>query len=315
VRILVLGGAGFIGRHAVAALLGRGHRVLIGSRKPARAARKLAVPGTDCCEVHLERIAAADAADRLLVVVDAVLNCVGILRERGRETYDAVHLRAPLALATACRARGLRYAHVSALGLGHPHRSRFLRSKQACEAQLAASGADWRLVRPSLLDGPGGFGARWIRAVARWPLHFVPAGPAGRIAVLRVEELGDALAQVLEIELPPDAGNAARSFDLGGPRAMTIAQYLSGWHRASGAGAPLQVPVPRWLVRLASHAFDLVHATPLSFGHYELLQVDNLPLHNRLAELLGREPRDVFDDAMAALATPAPGAATPLSAG
>jgi NADH dehydrogenase len=37
-RVLVLGGAGFIGRHAVAALLGRQHEVIVGSRYPERSA-------------------------------------------------------------------------------------------------------------------------------------------------------------------------------------------------------------------------------------------------------------------------------------
>jgi NADH dehydrogenase len=306
-RVLVLGGAGFIGRHAVAAVVARGHEAIVGSRHPGRSARRVGLPGVAWREAHLERIVDAADADRLLDGVDAVLNCVGILRERGRESYHAVHVRAPLALAAACRARGLGYTHVSALGLAHPHRSRFLRSKQACEAQLAASGADWRLVRPSLLDGPGGFGARWIRAVARLPVQPVPAGAGGCIAVLRVDELGEALARVVEQTLAPDAGTAARSFDLGGPHALTIAQYLAAWHRVGAARAPLQVPLPRWLARLASHACDLLHATPLSFGHFELLQVDNLPTHNRLAELLGRAPRDVFGDALGSpLPTPDP---------
>ena len=38
-RVLVLGGAGFLGRHVVAALAARGHRVVIGSRDAKAAAR------------------------------------------------------------------------------------------------------------------------------------------------------------------------------------------------------------------------------------------------------------------------------------
>jgi NADH dehydrogenase len=34
-----------------------------------------------------------------------------------------------------------------------------------------------------------------------------------------------------------------------------------------------------------------VHFSPFSFGHWELLQHDNLPQPNRLTELLGRAPR------------------------
>ena len=36
VKVLVLGGSGFVGRHAVAALLDRGAEVIVGTRDPLR---------------------------------------------------------------------------------------------------------------------------------------------------------------------------------------------------------------------------------------------------------------------------------------
>ena len=294
-RVLVPGGAGFIGRHAVAALLARGHSVVVGSRRPGRVARRLpdAARHCDATALHFERLVDADHWLAPLAGVDAVVNCVGILRQRAGESYDAVHRRAPAALAAACRARGIRLVHVSALGLEHPHRSRFLRSKLDGERALAGSGADYRIARPSLLDGEGGYGARWLRAAARLPLLALPARASGRIAVLRVDELGEALAALTERALPVDATANEREFDLGGPSALTLAAYLAARRVATGRGAPRVLPLPAWLARVASHACDLLHATPFSFGHWELLQVDNLPSRNRLAELLGRQPQTV----------------------
>ncbi len=81
-RILVLGDAGFIGRHAVAALLGRQHDVIIGSGYPERAARRLPVQAHRCERrvVRVERLLTADAWRPLLGDIDVVVNCVGILR-------------------------------------------------------------------------------------------------------------------------------------------------------------------------------------------------------------------------------------------
>jgi NADH dehydrogenase len=155
--ILVLGGRGFIGRHAVAALQAAGHEVGIGSRH--RRAGLL--------HCRLERLACPEDALPLLQRFDVVLNCVGILRERWRgENYAAIHQRAPALLAAACRARGLRYLHVSALGLRHPHRSGLPHQQAARRTGVVAAGGDFRIVRPSLLDGRGGFGALWLRALA-----------------------------------------------------------------------------------------------------------------------------------------------------
>ena len=182
-RVLVLGGAGFIGRHAVAALLRRQHEVIIGSRYPERAARRLPVQAHRCERrtVRFEQLLTADAWQPLLADMDVVVNCVGILRQRGAETYEKVHHIAPAALADACGVAGVRrLVHVSALGLDQHVTSGFLISKRHGEAALRARSFDTIIVRPSLLDGADGYGAHWFRRVARWPVHFVPSSARGR---------------------------------------------------------------------------------------------------------------------------------------
>ena len=103
---MVLGGSGFIGRHTAAALRARGHTVVIGTRRPRRALAKLPAALRDCelRETHFESLTTRYVWKPLLADIDAVVNTVGILRERGRETYDRVHSMAPTALATACGA-------------------------------------------------------------------------------------------------------------------------------------------------------------------------------------------------------------------
>ena len=283
-NVLVLGGRGFIGRHAVAALRTAGHQVRIGSRRHR--------PGL--LPVRLERLERIEDVLPLLEGIDAVLNCVGILRERWfGESYAALHLRAPALLAQACRERGLRFAHVSALGLRHPHRSGFLRSKLAGEQAIVAAGGDFRIARPSLLDGRGGFGARWLRLFAALPLHLHARAARGRIAALDVAELGEALAALCTREIDAQAPVSERCFELGGTQPYALADYLGALR---GAAPWARLRVPDWLCRLAAHACDLVHFSPFSFGHWELLQHDNLPQPNRLPELLGRAPR-LFGDA------------------
>lgn len=297
--VLVLGGAGFIGRHVVAALRARGLQVIVGSRRPQRRLRRHGFADLPGREAHLERLLDADDWRTLIDGCDVVVNCVGILRERGRETYDRVHHRAPAALAAACAARGLRLIHVSALGLEEPAHSRFLRSKHDGEAALRASGADWHIVRPSLLDGEGGFGARWIRRVARWPVHPLPPGASGRIAMLDVGDLGEAIAN-----LALDAAPPVREHELGGLHVRTLGGHLAAI-RALHAPAPARrLRIPDTLARLVAHVCDLFHVTPFSYGHWELLQRDNCPRENRLPALLGRAPRTIGVPAPAANATP-----------
>jgi uncharacterized protein YbjT (DUF2867 family) len=281
-KIMVLGGAGFIGRHAVSALKERGHNVVIGSRFARGNEMRI--------RVRLHENLVASSWQSIIDGFDVVLNCVGILRERVGESYDAVHRRAPAALAKACALENIRLVHVSALGLSAKASSRFLRSKFAGEQAIAASGADYSIVRPSLLDGVDGFGSRWLRRVADWPIHCVPADAHGRIAALDVDELGEALAALCEMR----ASATHREVELGGNAEVTLIELLKAL-RTLPSAPYLVIEVPALFVRLAAHVFDALHVTPLSWGHVELMRRDNCPREafSKLAALLGRNPKQI----------------------
>jgi uncharacterized protein YbjT (DUF2867 family) len=295
IKVMVLGGAGFIGRHAVAALLKQNYSVIVGSRHPKRIEKRL-INRTEQYEsrqVRFEQMPYAELWHPTLKDVDVVINCVGILRERRKETFEAVHLHAPMALAQACKQKSIRLIHVSALGLNHEHRSGFLRSKFQAEQLLGMSGADYCIVRPSLLDGSGGFGASWIRALAKLSIHLLPQKATGKIAALDVEDLGEALARLVEFPIAANARCDQREFDLGGLQQRDIAAYMQAMRLNHAAEPARCIRVPSLLARLGSHVCDLFHFSPFSFGHWELLQYDNVPRVNRLPELLGRAPKTI----------------------
>ena len=284
VRVLVLGGTGFIGRHAVAALQASGAKVAVGSRRPA--AYERLYPHASFRLARFENLTTAGNWTPLLVDIDVVVNCVGILRQRPQESYDIVHHRAPAALASACQQANIRLVHTSALGLHQGARSRFLSSKLLGEQAVAASGADYCIVRPSLLDGEGGFGASWLRGLSRSPVHFIPRGARGKIAAMTAADLGLAFAALAKRQTL--AG--LREVELGGKRHYGYAEYLRVLRANYMTSRPLQITIPDWLARLGAHVCDGLHFSPFSYGHWILLQRDNIAVPNLLPDLLGRAP-------------------------
>lgn len=314
-QVLVLGGAGFIGRHVVAALGQRHCRIVVSSRHPLRIDARLPVGAVRCPRrtARFEALLEPRAWDALLDGIDVVVNCVGILRQRGQETYDRVHHLAPAALAQACAARAVRLVHVSALALHDDAGSRFVRSKLAGERAIQRSPADWRIVRPSLLDGPDGYASRWLRRLARLPVHAFPADARGRIAALHVDDLAEAIATLaLAPALHP---GESREFEFGGDAALPLAGVLASL-RGHDGGPAWQVRLPSLLSRALAHACDVLHFSPFSYGHWELLRRDNLPAHNRLREVLGRVPRRIGPrpaPTPVAAAAPEPARTSPLA--
>ncbi len=275
-RVLVLGGNGFIGRNIVVKLQAQGAQVLVGSRNASKQGNAI--------QVKMQNMQQADDWLPILNDVDVVVNSVGILRERKGETYASVHTFAVESLADACAKLGVRLIHISAIGLTASAKSNFIRSKYWGEQAVLASGADAIIVRPSLLDGEGGYGAKWFRRVAAWPLQFVMQSK-GLIAPLQVTDLGEAVANLLmqNIQTPS-------ILELGGSETLSIPAYLQLLRQRSGKTSALQISAPKWAVRAVSHIFDVFAWTPLSFGHFELMQGYNVPAKNWLPILLNRAP-------------------------
>lgn len=290
-RVLVLGGTGFAGRHVAVALRSRGHTVIIGTRDPKRALAKLPPALRDCDlrEIHLEFLTTRYVWRPVLRDVSAVVNAAGILRERGSQTYDRVHHMAPAALALACERMGVRLVHLSLLGLRPESRNRFLHSKLLGERVITETRADYSLVRPSLLDGENGGAAAWLRRVAAWPVHVYPSDARGRMAPLEVRDLADALAKLCE--MPGYA--MPREIELGGSVRRTLADYLDTLRAMHTDRPALQLPLPGPLARIAAGLCDLLHLSPLSASVLELLRRDNLPQENMLQALIGRGPAPV----------------------
>ena len=71
---------------------------------------------------------------------------------------------------------------------------------------------------------------------------------------------------------------------------LSIPDYLQLLRVRRGSLRALQIAMSRVLVRVASHLFDLLNWTPLSFAQFEMMQGNNVPAKNLLPELIRREP-------------------------
>jgi uncharacterized protein YbjT (DUF2867 family) len=284
-RALVLGGNGFIGSNIVTKLRAQPVQVLVGSRKNN--------PQNNMPAILMQEMLQKENWLPVLNSLgfqagDVVVNSVGILRERPNESYDKIHSLAVKALAQACACLDIRLIHISAIGLSSTAESQFIRSKFEGEQSILASGAQAIIVRPSLLDGEGGYGAKWFRRVATWPIQFVMQSP-GLVAPLQVADLGEAVANLCAMNF----ADLPKVIELGGNEIMTIPQYLNQLRLSTQRKPALQIAMPKWLVRIVSHVFDGLAWTPLSFGHFELMQGYNVPIKNSLPMLLGCTPSEI----------------------
>ena len=243
-RILITGASGFIGSRIALALAADGHELILAAR--GRRAAPSALRAHQWRMIDFASAHSPDDWSKMLRGVEVVINAVGIFRQTGAQSFEALHHLAPVALFTAAQAAGVRrIVQISALGTLEQAATRYHQSKLAADNALAGLDMQWVILRPSLVMGGDGASWRFFTALARLPL--IPL--AGN---------GDELTQPVAIE---DVVRAARlaiaapsanhqRLDLVSPQPMKISDYLG--HIAHWLGRRKKgrvVHVPTSLVR------------------------------------------------------------------
>ena len=264
--ILVLGANGFIGRHVADALEAAGFAVRRGAR-----------PAHDLSRLY----SAADAA-AWLEDCDAVVNAVGIFREAGSQTFDAVHTRGPMKLFDACAAAGIPVVQLSALGANGNAATAFLRSKAAADAHLLSLPVPSLVLQPSLVFGPDGASARAFATLATLPLLPLPGRGEQRVQPVHVDDVAAAVTQTLRRQAYSKTRIAAV-----GPAPLALREYLLALRRGMHAGPAWLMPVPMPLVRLAARwRMGLLDRAAL-----RMLEQGSVADPAPFEHLLGRAPR------------------------
>jgi uncharacterized protein YbjT (DUF2867 family) len=283
-RILLTGASGFIGRHLCAALLAEGHTLIL----PARdAAARASGPRLQYVEADFTRDLDPAAWLPRLQGVEVVVNAVGILRERGRQRFEEIHVRAPRALFLACEAAGVRLVlQLSALGADAGASSGYHLSKKAADDFLLTLLLHAVVVQPSLVYGADGASARRFTGMASWPLLPQLGRGNALIQPLHIDDLVAALTTLIN-EPPAGAGRLA----LAGPRALTLTDYLQTLRAAMGIARARVLVLPGALVRLGAALGALLPDSLLDRDTLRMLERGNRASPLPLRRLLGRPAR------------------------
>lgn len=272
-RILVIGGAGFVGRHIVARLVDLGHRVTVPTRHRARARHLIMLPTIDVVESDVNR---DDALDSLLRDQDAVINLVGILQGSRGTPYGAefarAHVDLPKRIVEGCTRLGIRrYLHMSALGADPKGPSMYQRSKGDGEALVRASSLDWTIFQPSVIFGPEDRFLNTFATLARF-LPVIPMGGADvRFQPVWIGDVADAFVNALD-----NRDTYRRAYELVGPRVYTLRELVQFAAAASGHPRPV-VALPAGAAQVQARLMELAPGEPLmSRDNLDSMKVDNV---------------------------------------
>jgi uncharacterized protein YbjT (DUF2867 family) len=266
-RVLVTGAQGFIGRQVVAQLTAAGHQAVSAVRESSTKANEQS------------RVACNFSRDTDVAIwrprlagIEAVVNCAGILRERGEDTFERIHVETPAALFGACALVGIgRIIQVSALG--NPNDGEFIASKYRGDDFLMKLDLEWTVLRPSVVYSTRGSygGTSLLRAMSALPLVLLlPGSGQQALQPVCVEDLARLVVHLLE------TGQAGRRvLGVAGPETITLETYLKNWRRWLQFSDPIVLRTPDWLVASAAWVGEHFGTGALGMTMYRMLTRGN----------------------------------------
>ncbi len=290
-HVTVFGGSGFVGRHLVSRLAKGGAVIRVAVRDTAGASflKPLGNAG-QIVPVAADIIDEAEVATAVSGV-GAVVNLVGIMFERGRHTFEAVHHQGAARIAAAAKAAGVqRLVHVSAIGASRNSDSAYARTKAAAEAAVLEAFPEATIVRPSVIFGAEDKFFNLFAAIARLSpvlpvfgcapkLSFAPGRPptvdlfgggGPKFQPVYVGDVADAIVKILE-----EAATQGKTYELGGPRVYTFKELmelllviLERWR--------LLVPLPFFVLTVEAAILELLRLRLITRDQVRLLRRDNV---------------------------------------
>lgn len=258
--IFLTGATGFVGRHVLAHLLGRGYRV----RCLIRPGREATLPHSDRVEAVPGDVVHEDQCRHAAEGASAAIHLVGIIREVGESTFHHIHIDGTRSVVDACRAAGVtRLVHMSAHGRLAASRSEYQLTKAAAEEIVRNSGLRWTIFRPSLILGADGEFLQQMVKLVRPHWRPIPVLGDGRYVVqpVAVDDVADLFVRSLEMTVTEE-----KTYSLGGLSPVTFNDFLDTLSRVVCGQVRPKVHLPmalaRPMVRLAAALTAKAPITP-----------------------------------------------------
>jgi len=270
--ITLFGGSGFIGRYIVRDLAQAGWTIRIAVREPKRA--RFLKPLGDVGQITPipASLLHEDSVKAAVTGVDAVVNLVGILFERGRRSFEAVHVEGARRAALAAKEAGARqFMQISAIGADPNSDAAYARSKAAGEEAVKEAFPGATILRPSIVIGPeDDFFNRFGAMAQLAPALPLVGGGTTKFQPVYVGDVAEAAARLLNGQ-----AEGGKTYELGGPQIFTFRELMELLLEEIGKKR-LLIGLPSGIASLMGQVLRFLPNPPLTPDQVRLLRYDNV---------------------------------------
>jgi uncharacterized protein YbjT (DUF2867 family) len=254
-RILVVGGSGYIGSRLVPLLLARGHELVLISRDAHALGSRF--PTALTLQADLLDPATIDPA---LVGIEVAYYLAHSMGEGERGFADRDRRAAANFAESAAQAGVRRIIYLGGLGDDDERLSPHLASRHETGHELASHGVPVTEFRAAVIIGSGSASFEILRHLTeRLPVMITPRWVSTRCQPIGIRDVLDYLVQALD---HPDIRGIV---EIGGPDIMSYGEMMRAYARVRGLRR-LMIPVPVLTPRLSSYWVNLVSPVPAAIA-------------------------------------------------
>jgi uncharacterized protein YbjT (DUF2867 family) len=284
-RVFLTGATGFVGRNMLKRLLAEGHSVRALVREP-HTANELAQKGVDLVPGDVVEGAGLDQG---MQGCDAVIHLVGIIVEKGKNTFERVHHIGTRNVVEAAKRAGIRrFVQMSALGARADGAAAYQITKWKGEEEVRRSGIPYCILRPSLIFGEGdGFVTQMMESMRSAPFFRpVPGDGKPKFRPIFIDDVTACFARALAAEAATN-----QTIELGGADELTLNDVLAEVARCAGVRKPaVHIPMPVMFAG-AALAQTLLKNPPVTVDQLRMLGEGSTCDIGPMARILGVNPR------------------------
>ena len=231
----------------------------------------------------------ADSLVRAMSGVDAIINLVAIIKEKGDVTFERMNYQGSVNVANAARQAGVsRLIQMSALGAGNLPEYPYHFTKWRAENHIKDLNLQWTIFRPSIVFGPGDkeqFVTQLADVVKLAPIVPVIGDGKSMFQPIHLNDVSDSFIKALA-----DPSTIGQTLDIGGPEKMSYEEILDEISRTLGKKKP-KIHMPPALMQLAvsiMNPLPLIEP-PVTKQQLSMLKLDNTTSDNAAPNLVGRD--------------------------
>ncbi|WP_417250188.1 complex I NDUFA9 subunit family protein [Celeribacter sp.] len=280
--VTIYGGAGFVGRYIARRMAKEGWRVRVAVRRPNESLHVKPYGAVGQVEPIFCNIRDDVSVRAAMQGADAVVNCVGVLTQRGRNSFAAVQAEGAERVARIASEEGIgRLVHISAIGADAQAASEYARTKALGEEGVLKAFPKAVILRPSVMFGSeDDFFNRFANMAAKTPFVLPIVGGETKFQPVYVDDVARAAVKGTLEDIEPGI------YELGGPDVATLRELMQEMLHEIRRKR-LLVNLPFWVGHIMGAMFGLAQVATGGLFHNSVLtrdQVRNLRVDNIVSD-------------------------------